>query len=59
MAIGGLVALIIYLVLIGLAIYVLRWVLEQLKLPEPVRIALMLIVALVFLLWLLGQLGLM
>lgn len=55
--IHGLIALIIYLVLGGLVIYLVYWILGMLTLPQPVKTVILIIVAVIVLLWLLSTFG--
>ena len=58
MDVNGLVSLLIYLLIGGVIVYVVYWIVGMLSLPEPVKQAALLIVALVVLLWLLRVFGL-
>ncbi len=53
----GIVELIIYLLLIGLLIYVVQLVLGMLALPAPVKTIILIILAIVLVFWLLQTLG--
>ena len=57
-SISGLLNLIIYLLIGGLLIYVVYWILGMLSLPAEVRKVIMVIIAIIFLVWLLRSLGL-
>jgi len=57
MAIQGLVQLIIYLLLGGIVVYIVYWIVGMLTLPQPVKTAICLLVALLVLLWLLATMG--
>lgn len=52
-----LISLIIYLVVFGILIYILIWILGLLNTPQPVRNAILLLIALIFLIWILRTLG--
>ncbi len=55
--IENLISLIVYLLLGGIAIYIVYWIVGMLTLPQPVKTAICLIVALIVLLWLLMTMG--
>lgn len=57
MAIQGLVQLIIYLILGGIVVYIVYWIVGMLTLPQPIKTAICLLVALIVLLWLLATMG--
>lgn len=57
MAINGLVQLIVYLLLGGIVVYLVYWIVGMLTLPQPVKTAICLIVAVLVLLWLLATMG--
>lgn len=58
-ATSTLVQLLIYLVVGGLVAYLCVWILSLLTLPQPVKTAISIIVALIVLLWLLSALGIL
>lgn len=57
MATSGLVQLIIYLLLGGIIVYIVYWIVGMLTLPQQVKTAICLIVAVLVLLWLLATMG--
>lgn len=59
MGIESLIMLVIYILVIGLVVYALNWLLAQLALPQPVKTIILVIVAIIVLLWILQQFGLL
>lgn len=57
MAISGLISLIIYLILGGIIVYIVYWIVGMLTLPQPIKTAICLLVALLVLIWLLATMG--
>lgn len=55
--IGSLVQLIIYLLLGGIIVYIVYWIISMLTLPQPLKTAICLLVALLVLIWLLATMG--
>ncbi len=53
----GIAELIIYLLLIGLLIYVVQLLLGMLALPAPVKTIILIVIAIVLVFWLLQTLG--
>jgi uncharacterized membrane-anchored protein len=54
----GLIELIIYLLLGGVVVYLVYWIIAMLTLPQPVKTAILIVVAVIVLLWLLSTFGL-
>ena len=51
--IDGLIALLIYLIIVGAILYVVNWIVQSLTLPQPVRYAILLLLSVITLVWLL------
>jgi hypothetical protein len=54
-----LIQLILYLILGGIIVYVVQWIISMLTLPQPVKMAILLLVAVLVLIWLLRTAGLL
>lgn len=55
--ISSLIHLIIYLILGGIIVYLVYWVISMLTLPQPVKTAICILVAVLILLWMLATVG--
>lgn len=56
---GDPISFLIYLVVLGLVLWLLFWILSQVAMPQPIRMIIIVVVALVVLVWLLRQSGLL
>jgi hypothetical protein len=54
---GDPISLLIYIVVLALVCYIVFWILGQIPMPPPLRTVIVVVVALVFLLWILRHLG--
>ena len=56
---GGLLSLLIAIIIVALICYVLFWALAQIPLPEPVRVIVSVLIALVLLVFIVQRFGLL
>lgn len=57
MALGGLLSLLIYLVILGLIFYIIDWAVGQIPLVAPIRVVIRAVLALILVVYLLEALG--
>ena len=57
MGVEGLVTLILVVLLIGVLLYAVNWACGVAGVPQPVRVCIMAVLGILFLLWILGHLG--